>query len=109
MESDTCLEAEVLYRGLKNQNTGFDAPSIAHFCSADFATVINRCEALRLGINGIEVFEIVDGAARLLDIVFAAADEKGYAWARRVAERYGNGSNVTFSATFCNPVRKPHP
>ena len=47
------LDKHVFY-GLKDQNTGFDAPYIRYFSQADFKIVLDRIEQLGLGIIGIE-------------------------------------------------------
>ena len=40
--------------GLRNINDGFDFPGIEYFSEAEFAIVLDRVEALGLGIHGIE-------------------------------------------------------
>jgi hypothetical protein len=47
------LDKHVFY-GLLDLNNGFDAPGIKYFSESDFAIVLNRVKALRLGIYGIE-------------------------------------------------------
>ena len=47
---------QVVYAGLKNLNTGFDAEGIQHFSPTDFGEVINRCERLKVSPIGIEIF-----------------------------------------------------
>ena len=45
---------EYVFFGLENINDGFDAESIAYFSKNDFEIVLNRVEALGIGIFGIE-------------------------------------------------------
>ena len=51
------LEKHV-YHGLKNLNTGWDAPSILYFSEDDFRIVLNRVKRLGLGIKGIEPWDM---------------------------------------------------
>ena len=51
---------EQLFIGLRNINTGFDAPSIQYFNEKDFKEILRRVEAKGLGIYGIEPWS--DGA-----------------------------------------------
>jgi hypothetical protein len=45
---------EHVFHGLTNLNTGFDVPSIYYFSEVDFHFVLERVQALGLGIPGIE-------------------------------------------------------
>jgi hypothetical protein len=45
---------EHVFHGLTNLNTGFDVPSIYYFSEVDFHVVLERVQALGLGIPGIE-------------------------------------------------------
>ena len=47
-------KAKFLFAGLRNLNDGFDAPSVHYFSAADFQIVLDRVEALGVGIYGIE-------------------------------------------------------
>jgi hypothetical protein len=62
---------EVVYAGLENINTGFDAVGVFHFSPTDFGKVIDRCELLQVHPNGIEVFT-TDGG--FIECVFAMDD-----------------------------------
>jgi hypothetical protein len=92
------LQREVLYVGLTDLNTGFDSDLIGHFSPHDFGIVIDRCEASKVQINGIEVFRIVSSKVEFLDVEIAPDD--GLDWARRLVKRYQKRSDITFSATF---------
>ena len=94
---------QVVFVGLKNLNTGFDAPGIHHFSPGDFAEVISRCEPLHIIPNGIEVFTSDGG---FIEVVFAVDDgspEEGSEWARRLVQRYKEVPDITMSATFRVP------
>ena len=94
---------EVVYAGLENINTGFDAAGIFHFSPADFGEVIDRCEHLHVHPNGIEVFT-TDGG--FIDCVFAMDDgspDESFDWARRLAQKYLEVPDITMSATFNVP------
>ena len=43
-----------IYQDLTNLNDGFDVPSIYYFSEEDFKIVLDRIEALGLGLYGIE-------------------------------------------------------
>ena len=43
-----------LFLGLNDLNSGFDAPSIQYFNEKDFEIILERVEAMDLGIYGIE-------------------------------------------------------
>lgn len=45
---------EHIYYGLTNLNDGFDVESIKYFDESDFKIILERVEALELGIHGIE-------------------------------------------------------
>ena len=45
---------EHIYKGLKNLNTGFDAPCIYYFSAEDFKILLERAKKLELLIYGIE-------------------------------------------------------
>ena len=94
---------QVVYAGLKNLNTGFDAAGIFHFSPADFGKVIDRCEHLHVHPNGIEVFT-TDGG--FIECVFAIDDGSpadGFDWTRRLVQRYQDIPDITLSATFNVP------
>jgi hypothetical protein len=54
-EQENHFKREVLYVGLKDLNHGLDSPLIGHFSPGDFPVVIDRCEALNVGVIGIEM------------------------------------------------------
>ncbi len=94
---------QVIFVGLKNLNTGFDAPGIHHFSPADFGEVITRCEPLHIIPNGIEVFTTGGG---FIEVVFAMDDgspEENSEWARRLVKKYIEEPGITMSATFHVP------
>lgn len=94
---------EYVYPGLLNLNTGFDSPKIAHFSPANFARVIDRCEAMGITINGIEAFDISSRPVEMLAVLFADEGELGLGWAQRIVGLYAEKPNVTLSATFNIP------
>ena len=94
---------EVVYAGLQNINTGFDAEGIFHFSPADFGKVIDRCEPLQIFPNGIEVFT-TDGG--FIECVFAMDDgspAESFDWALRLVKGYIDTPDITMSATFNVP------
>jgi hypothetical protein len=102
-EEEHLFMEEVVYVGLENINTGFDALGIFHFTPADFGSVIDRCEHLHVHPNGIEVFT-TDGG--FIECVFAMDDgspEDGYDWARRLVQKYQDTPEISMSATFNVP------
>lgn len=46
-----------IFVGLKNINTGFDAPGIFYFSESDFEKVLDRVQKFGLGITGIEPWQ----------------------------------------------------
>jgi hypothetical protein len=94
---------EVVFVGLKNLNTEFDAPRIQHFLPADFGEVINRCERLNVTPIGIEIFTtdgcFVDCQIRPEDI----CTDEVYDWARRLVEKYKVIPEMTMTFTFDVP------
>ncbi|GHC57671.1 hypothetical protein [Ulvibacter litoralis] len=46
-----------IYQGLKNLNTGFDAPSIYYFSENDFQVILKRVEEKGIGLTGIEPWQ----------------------------------------------------
>jgi hypothetical protein len=94
---------QVVYAGLKNLNTGFDAEGIQHFSPTDFGEVINRCEPLHVIPMGIEVFT-TDGG--FIECVFALDDgssDEDCEWARRLVQRYKEVQDITMTASFRVP------
>jgi hypothetical protein len=103
-EADHRFLWEVIYAGLQDLNTGFDSTQIGHFSPADFLTVIDRCESLRVRVIGIEVFAPdvkTPGSAEILEVVISPED--GYEWVRRLVRKYQGKPNITISATFDVP------
>lgn len=47
---------QFIFYGLKNLNTGFDAPGIKYFSKEDFEIVLDRVEFFKLSIYGIEAW-----------------------------------------------------
>jgi hypothetical protein len=102
-EEENRFLKEVVYAGLENINTGFDAVGIFHFSPADFGEVIDRCEHLNVHPNGIEVFT-TDGG--FIECVFAMDDgspDESFDWARRLVQKYREVPDITMSATFSVP------
>jgi hypothetical protein len=100
-EADHRFLREVIYAGLEDLNTGFDSDLIGHFSPADFLTVIDRCESLRVRVIGIEVFATnvkTPGSAEILEVEISLED--GYEWARRLVRGYQGEPDITISATF---------
>merc|ERR1712232_1375795 len=46
--------ADRIFHGLRDLNTGFDAPAIKYFSKEDFEIVLQRAEEHRVWITGIE-------------------------------------------------------
>jgi len=93
----------VVFAGLKNLNTGFDAPGIHHFSPADFGEVIGRCKPLHVTPIGIEIFT-TDGG--FIDCEIRAENistEEAYSWAQRLVQTYEGTPDITMSATFDVP------
>jgi hypothetical protein len=103
-EAKNRFEREVLYAGLTDLNTGFDSDLIGHFSSAEFLTVIDRCESLGVQVIGIEVFttEVEPPAkAGLEDIEISPVP--GYDWARQLVRKYMKRPDITICASFGVP------
>lgn len=92
---------EVIYAGLVDLNTGYDAPLVNHFTPVDFLMVIDRCEARSVRIIGIEIFHVVPNEVGFLSCEFP----RGYEAARRLVRKYSRRANITVSGTFDVP---PH-
>ena len=98
------LDTHVFY-GLKDQNTGFDAPSIRYFSEADFKTVLDRIEQLGIGIVGIEPWK----NGTMYDVL--AAEEFGLKpedaqWYRKAFELFKRrDKDLLYAATYSVPER----
>jgi len=102
-EAEQLFMDQVVFVGLKNLNTGFDAAGIRHFSPADFGEVINRCETLCIIPIGIEIFTTAGG---FVDCEIRAENislEEVYAWARRLVEKYQEMPEITMTFTFDVP------
>lgn len=107
-EQDHHFLRDVIYAGLRDLNTGFDSAQIGHFSPADFLTVIDRCESLKVRVNGIEVFTTdvrPPYKVELLEVEISPED--GYEWARRLVLRHEGKADITISATFVLPGTVP--
>jgi len=94
------LDQHVFY-GLKNLNTGFDAPAIKYFNAADFHTVLKRCEKLGVVIMGIEPFK--DGF--YFDAAFPEEfDHAGIKWYYIAFEKFESlDMELQYAASYCVP------
>lgn len=92
-----------IYKGLKNLNNGFDAPSIKYFSEEDFEKVLTRVEKFNLGIYGIEPWKNGE-----------FYDVKGYEeygtiptnpkWYKKAFEEFKkSGNKLQYSATYQIP------
>jgi hypothetical protein len=95
------FEREVLFVGLTDLNTGFDSDQIGHFSPIDFGVVIDRCAAMKVRINGIEVSRVSPGGIQCMDIEICPGDD--YDWARKLVRKYADRKYITFCATFSLP------
>ena len=97
---------EVIFAYLKNLNTGFDSLSIPHVSPQDFESVIDRCEFLGVGINGIKVFSTVTWPSEhfvsYLGTYFAR--DQCYKGARQVVATYLEMADLSVCATFILPI-----
>ena len=94
---------EVVYAGLENINTGFDARGIFHFSPTDFGKVIDRCELLKVHPNGIEVFATDGGFIECVLAMDDGSPVDDFEWARRLVKRYISIPHITMSASFSVP------
>ena len=94
-------QREVLFVGLTDLNTGFDSDQIRHFTPFDFGVVIDRCEAMKVRINGIEVSRVSLEGIRCMDIEICTGED--YEWARKLVRKYADRKYITFCATFTLP------
>jgi len=84
---------EVIFRGLEDLNSGFDAPGLPHVSPDDFAIVIERCAKHDVTIIGIEVFDIGSWPIGLLDV----CDGR---YARHLVKSYRNQPGISFCGCF---------
>jgi hypothetical protein len=96
-EREKKLLRELLFAGLRDRNTGFDAAAIAHFSPADFSVVIDRCERLGIAMHGIEVFNSNHNLRHVEICPEGATDLK---WAREELQPYLGHPRFTVSATY---------
>lgn len=94
---------EVVFVGLKNLNTGFDAAGIHHFSPAGFGEVIKRCEPLCVSPIGIEMFTTDGGFVDCQIRPENLSLDETYAWARQLVEEYLETPEITMTATFDVP------
>lgn len=92
-----------LFDGLQNLNNGFDVPRIAYFSAADFAVILDRAEALGIGILGIEPWP--DGEFGGCKTYEPYTDDPADASWYRLAfsEFLSEGITTHFSATYRVP------
>jgi hypothetical protein len=106
-DADHRFMEEGVYIGLEDLNSGFDSEGIYHFSVNDFANVIDRCEYMGVGLNGIESFDIspwqTEGHVYALDCVFPAKDQNQYEWTRKYLKQFEGQADISFSATFNIP------
>jgi hypothetical protein len=91
------LLRELVFAGLRDKNTGFDAASIAHFSPADFAVVIDRCDRFDVAIFGIEVFT---SRHHMCTVEICPEEATDLEWARQVLQPYLAHPRFTISATY---------
>jgi hypothetical protein len=84
---------KVIFRGLEDLNTGFDAPTLPHFSPDDFAIVIQRCAKHHVSIIGIEVYDISSWPVCMLDCC-------GGRRASRLVKEYRERPGISFSGCF---------
>ena len=96
----------VVFAGLTNLNTGFDSPLICHVTPEDFEAVIDRCDFLGVGINGIEAFSIDTWPSQhfvsYLGTWFAGED--CYKSAREILQHHLDMADESVAATFVVPI-----
>jgi hypothetical protein len=92
--------SEVVYAGLTDLNSGFDSPGVSHYSPKNFLTIIDRCEALKVRIIGIEIFRVGPREVGFLGCHFP----RGYQGARQLVREYIRRRNITISATFNVPA-----
>ncbi len=97
---------DVVFAGLMNLNTGFDSPSIFHVTPEDFVAVIDRCDYLGVGINGIEAFSIDTWPSQHFVSYLRTwfAGDECYRGARKILQHYLDIADESVSATFIVPM-----
>jgi len=96
------LDKFVFY-GLTNLNKGFDAMSIRYFNQAEFKTVLERCEKLKISIYGIEPW--LDGSffwvVTVSDTGLEASDQ---AWYNKAFEKFASQEpDLQYAASYGIP------
>jgi hypothetical protein len=98
------LDKYVFY-GLKNLNNGFDASSIRYHSAAEFKIVMERCEKLGIGLNGIEPW--IDG--EFYDVITKedlGADAADPVWYNLAFDEFViRGVELQYSATYQIPEK----
>jgi hypothetical protein len=84
-----------IFRGLNDLKPAFDSPVIAHFNSADFLEVVDRCTLLGVHIIGIEIFTT---AGELLDM--EVPEEDFNSWCVPFVQNYQNRVDLSICATY---------
>lgn len=103
MTKDEFLD-EYIFKGLKNLNDGFDAPSIKYFSLKEFEIVLLRVEQYGLFIHGIEPWK--DGDYYTCWIQESYSSDT---WYKEVFQNcLDNALDVDYSATYGIPnnIRK---
>lgn len=92
-----------VFKGLENQNTGFDASSIKYFFEADFNIVLERVEKLGIGIHGIEPWKNGEfyGVLTFEDYGNKSTNPKWYWKAFRKFTEFGE--ELQYAATYDVP------
>jgi hypothetical protein len=92
-----------LFDGLQNLNDGFDSPRIAYFSSEGFAVILDRVEALGIGVLGIEPWpDGVFGGCKTYESYTDDPADPG--WYRRAYQEFLDiGITSHFSASYRVP------
>ena len=99
-----CVEESFLrsfvFRGLDDLKPAFDSPGIAHFNTADFLQVVDRCILYGVRIIGVEIFTT---GGELLDI--ETPEEDSNSWCVSFVQKYQERIDLSICATYEVPGR----
>lgn len=96
-----------IFKDLKNINDGFDSPTIYYFSKEDFKTVLERIEALGLGVVGIEPWKNGHFFDVLTHDDFGIENPINPKWYWQAFQKFVEmNENLQYAATYHTPKKR---
>lgn len=93
-----------VFHGLTNINDGFDAPTIFYFSSSDFSIALKRIERLKIGIYGIEPWDMNNHYYNVKLFNDYSTDPSDPKWYKKAYEEFKDtGENLKYAASYYVP------